>query len=579
VLLIIFLLFGLVVSAHAEPVKVSIEGIEGNLLKNVQEALAIPSGLVEDDTVDKAWLDRFVGQADRKVREALEPFGYYRPRVTASLIGGAAEGYLLTVTVVPGEPVRLTEVEVELQGPGAGEEGLVTLKDAFPLKKGDPLGHQPYEKGKADLLGRARSLGYLDARFPIHEIRVDPETASARLRLVLDTGPRYRFGDVSFSGTYPYPEEILHRYVTITANAPFSYEELGKTQHNLAVSGFFKEIVILPHKERSVDLRVPVEIHLAPAPRVTLRPGVGYGTDTGIRGSLSYKDINAFHLGHLFTVEATAAERFQGIGTNYSMPSPRNLETVTGLSLTLQRENVSDYLSKLIALEVNRTHGFGKGYLLTPYLRLQYEWFSVAQEPETSSRVIMPGIRFSHRDYDDIIRPQQGHHYSLEVRGTHQVLGSDTAFLQFLGEAGTLMPLPWRLSLATRGKCGATLMADSFAYLPASLRFFAGGDTSVRGYAYKSLGPTDASGEVVGGKHLIQGSVELERALLESWGVSIFYDVGNAFDSFADLRLYQGTGFMVHYYTKVGSINLGVARQIGVDNPGYRAVFTIGFQL
>jgi translocation and assembly module TamA len=115
--------------------------------------------------------------------------------------------------------------------------------------------------------------------------------------------------------------------------------------------------------------------------------------------------------------------------------------------------------------------------------------------------------------------------------------------------------------------------------LPPFVRFFAGGDTSVRGYSYQSLGPRDANGNVVGGKDLIVGGVELQRALFESWGVSAFFDTGNAFDSFNDIRLFSGTGIGLHYYTRIGAINLYVARQIGVPSPGYHIHFTMGFEL
>ena len=129
------------------------------------------------------------------------------------------------------------------------------------------------------------------------------------------------------------------------------------------------------------------------------------------------------------------------------------------------------------------------------------------------------------------------------------------------------------------GQGGITLLSDPLSDLPPSLRFFAGGDQSVRGYAYQSLGPRDATGQVVGGKHLLVGSVELERALFKDWGVSTFYDAGNAFDSFTEVSLLQGAGVGLHYYTPVGALNLSLARQIGVDDPGFRIHFTVGFEL
>jgi len=561
----------------AEPVAVRVKGVEGEVLKNVEAALSPPEGLMRDKKVDRLWLDHYAAQAEAKARTALEPFGYYRAAIATALTGSDQEGFILNVVVAPGDPVRLVEVKVEAQGPGASEEVVKTAVAAFPLKVGDVLLHQKYEAAKGELLSKALALGYLDAGFPAHEIEVSPANGSARITLVLQTGPRYRFGEVTFEGAPLYPDELLRRYVAFKPGAPFSYDRLGRTQSNLANSGDFREVTVLPRKDEAVDLEIPVLVSLKPAPGRTIRPGFGYGTDTGFRGSLSYKELNLFHQGHVLTVEAVVAENFQGIGAGYVIPSHVNLRTMTGLQVNLQREEVTSYLSTLAALEISRTHSFGGGRIGTAYLRLQYEQFTVGLQ-DTSARLVMPGLRFSGRKYDNIIRPTSGYNYSLELRGTHQALGSDTGFIQAVAEGAYLAPLPGRLTLRTRATVGATWQDDPLADLPASLRFFAGGDTSVRGYAYKSLGPTNAIGEVIGGPNLLQGSVELERALFESWGVSLFYDVGNAFRSFSDFQLYQGAGIGLHYYTRVGGLNLSLARQVGVGDPGFRVHFSIGLQ-
>ena len=121
--------------------------------------------------------------------------------------------------------------------------------------------------------------------------------------------------------------------------------------------------------------------------------------------------------------------------------------------------------------------------------------------------------------YDNLIRPRRGFRYALDLRGTHKALGSTTQLLQLIGEAGHILPLPWRLSLATSGRAGITFLSDPLDEIPPSLRFFAGGDQSVRGYAYQSLGPKDMLGNVVGGKHLLTGSVAL-LASAPFWEIS-----------------------------------------------------------
>ena len=562
----------------AETVEISVEGIEGAALHNVRDALPLPSGMVSEGKVDRLWLEHFEQQAAGKARTALEPFGYYNARVSTAIENLAQGGYRLRITVVPGEPVRVDTVTVAVRGPGAGEESLRELLAAFPLHRGDILLQQPYEEAKAKLLSKAQGLGYLDAAFPRHEIRIAPAKTSARIELLLETGERYRFGAVRLEGAPGYPERFLRRYVAFQPGDIFSSARLNETQLNLANSERFKEVVVTPEKEAASQLRVPVLVRLQPGSVRSLRPGAGYGTDTGPRVSLRYRDLNVFGFGHEFTSNLFIAENLQGLATGYTVPSYRDIRGSTTVQLNLQRQDVITYVSRLISLELDRNHGFGPGQLGTAFVKLQQEDFTIGTQ-NSGSRLLLPGLRFSENRYDNQIRPTRGYRYGVELHGTSRVMGSDTGLLQLITEGSSLLPLPWRLSLHTRAKAGITLLSDPLTDLPVSLRFFAGGDQSVRGYSYQSLGPRDASGNVAGGKHLLVGSAELERALFQKWGVSLFYDAGNAFNTLSYVRLFQGAGVGVHYYTPIGGLNLYLARQIGVDSPAWHIHFTVGFEL
>jgi translocation and assembly module TamA len=333
----------------------------------------------------------------------------------------------------------------------------------------------------------------------------------------------------------------------------------------------------MPEKAEARDFHVPVLVQLKPAPSRSLRQGIGYGTDTGGRFNVRYRDLNMLQRGHEFYSNLYISERLQGIAAGYILPDAVDIRSSTVLQLNLQQEDVTTYKSRLIALELDKNHSFGKRELGTAYIRLQREEYTIGAQ-DSSARLVLPGLRLSGDHYDNPIRPTRGFRYAFDLRGTHQLFGSDTELLQLISEGSWLLSLPWRLSLQTRAKAGITLLSDPLSDLPPSLRFFAGGDQSVRGYSYQSLGPSDAAGQVVGGKHLFTGSVEIERALFSDWGVSVFYDAGNAFDSFTGVRLFEGTGVGVHYYTPVGALNLSVARQIGVDDPGFRIHFTVGLE-
>ena len=560
----------------AEAVEIVVSGIEGEALKNVQEGLTLPAGVVREGKVELVWLQRFAQQTDQLAKVALEPFGYYNAIVTTA-IEAAGDGYRLIVKVTPGQPLRLTNVRVALAGPGVAEKALQDLVAAFPLRSGQVLLHREYETAKEYLKSAASELGYLDAEFSRHEIRVARSRTEATIELLLETGERFHFGPTSIQGANDYPQSYLRRHLAYKSGDVFSFARLGETQRNFTDSERFKEVIITPERQDTVASMVPIAVNLKAAPRITVRPGIGYGTDTGARFTVNYRDLNTFHRGHELYSNFFLAERLQGLATRYVMPSPKDIKNYTTLLLNLQREDYSSYSSQIVALGLERTRSLGKGKLGAAYITAQYEDYTVGDQ-SAITRFLLPGLRFSHDRFDNPVRPSRGFHYGFNLRGTHEALGSDTALLQILAEGTYLVPLPWSLSLRTSAKTGTTLLSDPLKDIPASLRFFAGGDQSVRGYAYRSLGPTDASGKVVGGKQLFNSTVELERSLLTDWGVSVFYDAGNAFNSLSSFSLFQGAGVGLHYYTPVGALNLSLARPIGIDNPSFRIHLTVGFQ-
>ena len=543
----------------------------------MKESLVLPAGLIREGTVDRLWLERFAKQADEKTRSALEPFGYYNPLVTTS-VEPDGKRYRLRVKVVPGEPVRLAGVNVTIVGPGSEERGLRRLVATFPLKKGDVLQQHRYEVAKGTLKSRAQDSGYLDAEFSRHEILIARSATTATIELALETGEKYYFGETNIQGAPEYPDSFLRRYLIYRSGELFSYPRLGETQLNFTNSERFKEVIITPQKEDAEAFRVPITVQLKAAPSTSVRPGIGYGTDTGARFTARYRDLNMFHLGHELYSHLYVAERLQGLVTGYILPSPKDVRSSTTLQLNLQQEDTTTYSSRIVALELDRNRSFGKGKLGTAYIKLQYEDYIVGVQ-DSRSRLVLPGLRYSDDRYDNPVRPSRGFRYALDLHGTHRLLGSDTELVQILAEGSYLLPLPWRLSLQTRAKGGVTMLNDPLSDIPPSLRFFTGGDQSVRGYSYKSLGPRDSSGKVVGGKQLLTSSIELQRALFSDWGISLFYDAGNAFNSFSTFKLFQGAGVGLHYYTSVGALNLSVAHPLGSDRPSIHLHFTVGFEL
>lgn len=560
----------------ADPVEVVIKGVEDRVMENVQAVLSVPSGLVQQGEVDRPWLDRFVRQIPQKIRPALEPFGYYTPTAQTLLEITRDNRYLIHVTIDPGVPTRVSEVSVQLEGDGAANPVLRDLAGKFPLRRGDILQHETYEEGKGALQARALDLGFIDANWRRHEVRVTSASAQADIDLLLATGPLYYFGDTRISGADAYPEPFLRRYLAFRSGEVFTYAKLGQTQLNFLDSDRFREITITPLLTEASGALVPVEVRLQSRPSRRLRPGVGYGTDTGARLSLRYKDVNIFDRGHELGGDLLLAEWKQTVEASYTIPSLSNMDSYTKFRIGYDRDVNDTFTSASTFAEAERVRGFGRGRLGSVYLRLLQEDYSIGTQ-ENTSRMVLPGIRFSRRNFNDPVRPRQGYSYSLETRGGHQLLGSDTGLLQGLVSGNALIPLPYKMAVLLRAQGGVTFQNERIAEVPASLRFYAGGDQSVRGYGYQTLGPRDSSGKVIGGKHLAVGSVELEKSLGPNWSSALFYDLGNAFNNPDALEWAMGTGIGVRRYTVVGPLKLDLARQLGEPKPAFRLHISIGF--
>ena len=565
------------VCAAEESVQITIEGLTNTEQSNVAAALVLPPGLVTEGKVDTQWLERFQKQIPVKVSKAMEPFGYYKPEVSVNLDRAEKEIYRLHVIVKKGEPVRLTKVSVKAEGPGAGEKSFVEMVSRFPLRKGDILRQDVYERAKDGLKNKLVDLGYLDADFSTHTIEVSLASLESEIALVIQTGHQYHFGEAYFSGSMTYPETFLRRYLQFKPGEVFSYDKIARTQTSFVNADRFRQVVVTPRKEEAEDYRVPVEINLSPSPPKRFKIGAGFGTDTGPRGTILYRDVNVKHWGHSFTTEMTLSTTLQALAAGYVIPDRRDANSLTSLKMALKHEDTKSYTTDSYIAEAERARTFSGGRIGSFFVQLQKENSEAAGE-RTNSFVLVPGFRFSGRYYDKPIRPSKGYNFQTELRGTHKAFGSDTGFVQLLANGEMRVPLTNRFSFLTRMKMATTWQEEPLTNLPIPFRFFAGGDNSVRGYTYQSLGPKDENG-VIGGKHLLVGNFELERAIGSNWGVAVFYDAGNAFNDVANIRPAQSVGLGCRYYTPVGPLKLDLARQVGVQDPGYRLHLSIGLEL
>ncbi|WP_175452380.1 autotransporter assembly complex protein TamA [Thiohalomonas denitrificans] len=574
-LLLLFVLFavpGPLPAADAPRLEVEITGIEDPLKSTIRNALSLVREQGHPLLTQYRIQALHQGTPD-EIRNTLEPFGYYQAEIEPLLEQRNGTWYA-RYHVNPGPPVTIGSLDLEIRGPGGSNEVFQNWRQTFPLQPGDRLRHAGYERAKDDLLAIARRYGYFDARLSESRVRVELPQNRADITLHMDTGPRYRFGTVHFSET-PLRESLLQRFLHFESGEPFHSGALLELQRALSDSDYFERVDVIPLIEEAEEQRVPIEVRLEIQKRTRYAFGIGYGTDTGPRTTIGIDRRWQNSRGHKAGTRIVASEIRTELNFNYRVPLTP--PTTDYLDFTADyTEETTDTSSRETALIGGALTQMRRGWQETLSLNYQEETFDVGIGDERAN-MLVPGIGWQRVVVDDRLVPQHGWRLAAGLKGASESVLSSTDLAQatFRGSYITTI-LGGRL--ITRLEAGAS-ETSNFDRLPVSLRFFAGGDSSVRGYGYQTLGPENSAGDVIGGKHLLIGSVEYDYFWSENWGAAVFIDQGNAFNSTGDFDLSQGAGLGVRYKLPFGLIRVDVASAVSESGNPWRLHINIGPEL
>jgi translocation and assembly module TamA len=342
----------------------------------------------------------------------------------------------------------------------------------------------------------------------------------------------------------------------------------------LSQSGYFATVEVRPGLGSSADGSVPVEVALSPRPPHGFTAGAGASTDEGPRGRLGYRNRRVNRRGHQWWADARASLIEQSAVAEYRIPLEDPQSEWLSFQAGFERDDTDTSVNEAVKLAVRRTQVVLGDWLQTQFIELSREDFEVGRQSGIAT-LLVPGLSMSRTVADSPMRPSRGYRIYAQIRGTHEAIGSDASFLRANAHFNLVRELPWGGRLLARTEIGAMETA-SFEALPPSQRFFAGGDTSVRGYDYESLGPEDESGEVIGGSYLFVGSIEYEHPVRPGWSVAAFVDAGNAFDEEAEgNELKVGIGIGARRQTPIGPIRLDLAHPLD-DDELVRVHFRLG---
>lgn len=528
----------------------------------------------DDPQMSEALLLRLMTEAEAEVREAVATRGYFSARV-ATRLDRATDPWTVVLEVDPGEPARVREVEIAYAGPASADPDapplLQRIRREWLLRPGARFTQDAWNDAKRSAARSLSGWRYAAARIGRSRAFIDPKAGAggeARLEVEVDSGPAFRYGEVDVRGTDRYPDELVARLSPAQAGALYERETLDLYERRLLATGYFVSAQAGIATDEADPGRAPVRVAVIEGRSQQFETGLSFNTDVGVRAEARYRNMNLFDTAWRLRSEVQLDQRIRQGRLDLDAP-PRsggrwNGAFVQARDTTIQNE-------ENVELSGGVAHNWGLGgppsaIFVSGHLEEQ----RLAGQLADHRHAVFFGYRTQWRDTDAWELPRRGYIAEFSVGGAPGALASER-FVRATGRAHLFIPLG-RHDLLLRGEAGA-VVADTREGIPSSFLFRTGGDQTVRGYAFESLGVRRGD-LVLGGRYLAAGSAEYTHWFGESWGLATFVDAGTAWDE-GRFDPAVGAGIGARFRTPIGPVRGDLA--YGFAEHQWRLHFSVGF--
>ncbi|HIG0326304.1 TPA: autotransporter assembly complex protein TamA [Legionella pneumophila] len=513
-----------------------IYGIKGKVLANVETRL--------DELSQIKPLSQFTStELQDQINKAIQPFGYFNAEISINNINNK-----MIIKIHPGAQIRIASIKAELTGDGAQNPLLRKTLKELSLHIGDPLFSEQYEKAKQNIINSAENMGYLHGVFKKAEILVDERKKTAQITLIFDTGPQYYFGQVQFDPTYISPQ-LLHRFVPFHPGQPYATDQILKLNDYLSNSGYFSSVLVKPQITDAQT--VPVIVHLQPVPKYSYSFGLGYGTDTGVRGKAALNVIPVNRQGHKFNAVAQGSFRQNALQAQYVIPGKDPVTDQYALTGNFSNLNYNAGYSNATLLSLSQLHNVNQ-FQRALSLNALYESFHYSQQPNTDQFLLYPKANITLSKTKNLLFSPSGYNITFNALGANKAVLSHLNFGQLSLDAKAALTLD-SLHLRLYGHTiqGITAIND-INELPLSLALLLGGTDNLKAYSFNSIGP---------GKIITYGGFEIQKEFKKNWYLVGFYDAGDVYNpSIKNIQYDIGGGLM--WVSPIGPIKVGLAQAV-----------------
>jgi len=552
---------------------ISVSGNQAIPAKQLTERMAtqlpgiLRSGIFRQDLLDQ---------------DLLALTAFYRTRGFLEVAVGPAEVQLsddrrharIAIPIREGSRFLVGRVTVEGSRVRSSEDILAAL----PFKTGDP-----WVPSKGTDAQRAIGRLYAQRGYLYSEVTVEATRTEDRVDITLriEEGPPTRVGRILVAGLIETDEEVVRREIPFKPGDPFDPELLAETEHRLSRLGLFERIQVGPLRPPQAPF-ADVEIALREGKPWRVEFGGGYGTDRGWRGVLEVGHDNLFGTGRSASVREKLTQ--DGDRTDLTYRTPWLFEMPLQGDATLFREQWQElgYKRQGAGIATGVLREFFREPLsdisrMRVGLRYQLEWVrrydidrsllatdsaTIAEGRQIVAR-ITPGLTLDYRD--NVLDPSRGSLHTISVDLAGPYVGSEVSFVKSRLETAWYLGWLSPVVIAVGGRLGLATPLSDTAALPIEDRFYAGGNSTIRGYPQDLVGPRDASGNPTGGNALVILNAEGRFPIWRWLSGVVFVDTGAVTPEVGDLgggAFKTGVGGGIRVKTPVGPLRLDVGHAL-----------------
>lgn len=522
-----------------------------------------------------------VATVEEQVAELAATEGYFSPQTTVNVEQSGGKR-VVNVRVEPGPRTRISEVDLTVQGPASqrSPQQVERLIREWPLVRGEPFRQADWDEAKARSLQALRNHLYAAAEIRDSQARVYAERQQAELSVEFDSGPAFTLGPLKVKGTRRYPESIVHNVNPLKPGEPYDADRLLALQRQLQRTPYYSNAVIDIARDPENADGTPVTVSVTEFPTQRISAGVGYSTDTGASVEGRYSHNNVFGKAWVFDARAKIEQERQLGNLNLAMP-PDMTGFVNAADFAYERTTLEgvDLRSLRYGLWRTRTSDTLDLSFKLQYYSDRLELLNTTDVPDDiivrpgDHRALVASVEWIYRKVDDFIFPRSGYIVSNYLGVAVKGLLTDETFFRATTQVRKFIPVRERDLLILGASLGGVFSKSDNVSVPASLLFRAGGNETIRGYDYLSIG-NEIDGNVYPTRYLATGTIEYQYWFLPQWGAAVFYDIGTATDNWADKELFHGVGVGARWRSPVGPIRADLG--YGVQRGEVRPHFSLG---